>query len=190
MENKETTFYLGEKKTETVIDKNPYQEKTVISYGGEMPLVFSNEEYVPLTNDEVENKRILSDMLEKKNMINKRMLYLENKRMELLGYYMKIEKDDKGRSVRGLAKFMLVFTGAAATLMLSVIDKEKAILSAGFFIFLGLVIFIRTREERTEEKLSDLDRKVEEMEREHEKLEKEKEKLQEKIKLFKKEGHI
>ena len=194
MENNETTFYLGEKKTGSEPVNNPYKNDPVISYGGEMPLVFSNEEYVPLTNDEIENKRILSEMLEKKNMISRRLLYLEGKKQDLLGYYMKIEKNDKGRYVREFVKVFLFFIGLFIVLTLGALNKKAAITAAVTMIVFSLVIYIRYRVEGTDEKLEDLDRKMNGMEEEHRKLEFEKEKLEEKIKEFKEhekeQGHI
>ena len=164
MENNETTFYLGEKKTEPEAVGNPYRKDPVISYGGEMPLVFSNEEYVPLTNDEIEKKRILSEMLEKKNMINRRLLYLEGKKQDLLGYYMKIEKNDKGRDIRGFAKAMLTFLGIFIVLMLGVLNRKAAVTAAFVMIIFSLIIYVRYRVEGTDEKLEDLDRKMNDME--------------------------
>ena len=187
MENNETTFYLGEKKEEPEPIDNPYKKDPVISYGGEMPLVFCNEEYVPLTNDEIANKRILSELLEKKNMINRRMLYLENKRMELLGYSMKIEKEDSGKGIRGFAKFMLIFSTAAVLLILKAM-REKGIAFMVAVIFAVTYLFMRVRyqSEDPSQKLEELDRKMTDMEEEHRKLELEKEKLLERIEEFKK----
>lgn len=187
MEDNETTFYLGEKKEEPAPVDNPYKKEPVISYGGDMPLVFSNEEYTPLTNDEIANKRILSELLEKKNMINRRMLYLENRKMELLGYCMKIDREDSGKGIRGFAKFILIFSTVAVLLILKAM-REKGIAFMVAVIFAVIYLFIRVRyqTEDPSKKLDDLDRKMTEMEEEHRKLELEKEKLMEKIEEFKK----
>ena len=115
-------------------NSNPYV-KPVISYGGEMPLVFSNEEYVPRTSDEVEKNRVLSEMLEKKNMINRRLLYLESKRMELLGYYMKIEKSDKGSGAREFLKIFLFLIGAIVVFAIAMLSKKAAVTAA--FLMIG-----------------------------------------------------
>ena len=190
MDNNETTFYLGEKKPEPEPAENPYRKGPRISYGGDMPLVFSDEEYVPLTNDEVEKNRAYSEMLEKKNMINRRMLYLEKRKMELLGYYMKIEKNDKGRNIRSFAKTLLVILGVIIVLMLGMLDKRLAVAGAIAFIAMALFIYNRYSSENPDGKLNDLDNKMTAMEDEHKMLEREKEELLAKIQEYRDKEHI
>ncbi len=187
IDNKE--HYLGERiqtEVQTEIKKADLQ----ISYGGDIPQVFNNEEYVPLTNAEIEAKRVLSEMYEKKNMINRRMLYLENKRMELLSYYMNIKQRNKDNGLSGLT-FRIIPIAVLMIMIIHTLYRNTFILVISIILMICLLILIvKYRKRDTVKALKDLDIKIDDMEKEHKKLEAERKSLLENIEEYKSKKQI
>lgn len=92
MENKENTFYLGKREHPEEPPK-PEEPKYRLSYAGALPASFEDHQPKPRTNEDLALARLLSEKHERKSMVVRRILYLEKRRQELLGYMADADKN-------------------------------------------------------------------------------------------------
>ena len=101
MEKPGTTFYLG-KTEKTEAPQKPEEPKTGITYGGAMPLSFEHYQPEERSEEDLARARLLAEKHERKSMVVRRLLYIEKRRTELLGYMVESEKNSaKNRSFFG-----------------------------------------------------------------------------------------
>lgn len=154
-------------------------KKEKILLGGYMTEeLLDNLDYSPRTNEEVEENRKLSELYEEKNMVNRRLLYLEKKQLEIMGY---LQDSGHRKSKEDYKKGSIVFTAIVIILILIYIFYPKALMPC----IMGVIIFFVIRSGNSFGKLSDKQEKwvkqLDELKKEHEELEYKKEHLLAKI---------
>ena len=97
-------FYLGERPAQPEKEEEKKEEKEClkISYGGAMPELLEHYRPEQRTNADLEKARILSEKYTRKNMVHRRLLYLERKQQELTGYMMDAGKRKRERGLFSL----------------------------------------------------------------------------------------
>lgn len=183
MEKEDTTFYLGKKeKPET--SPEPEQTKYRLSYGGALPASFEQYQPKQRTNEDLALARLLSEKHERKSMVVHRILYLEKRRQDLLGYIADAEKNaSKGHSKNTL--FILMGTLAALFLLLLTLPLPYALISA--VVICGTIAVYLLRKNplsanyQTPRQIQ-WDQQMQEMQEEHDALMQEKDELTAQIK--------
>ncbi|MCR4643773.1 MAG: hypothetical protein K5697_17325 [Lachnospiraceae bacterium] len=106
--DKEIPFYLGERIVKEE-EKKEDEDRLRISYGGAMPEQL--EKYRPRqrTNEELAQARVLMQKYEKKQMLNRRILYLERRRLFLVT---NMQSSDRRRRGKG---FFSLFSNKKST---------------------------------------------------------------------------
>ncbi len=184
----DAVFYLGEKK-ETGPEGGEAAEKKDfrIAYGGDMPAFLENPEYRPLTEAEVEKKRILMDKHGRRSMIVRRLLYLEKRRTEIVGYMSSTERLKKRERAVGRIKIILfLILTLFVILFLYLATSANECLMVGIPLGIGLIVYAilrrRARQHTEYWREAEWEMSLNEMEAEHEELMKEKEQLTKEIK--------
>ena len=94
---KEQPFYLGERPPETNEDKDKKDGPELkMTFAGTIPEALENFKPKQRSNEELERAHILSEKHERRSMVVRRLLYLERKREEILGYMMDSGKRNAG----------------------------------------------------------------------------------------------
>ena len=131
--NTDTTFYLGTKeKNET----EPIPEPPVfhLSYAGQIPYAYEHHKYRTRTNEDLERARLLSLKQDRKSRIVWRMLYIEKRRQDLIGYMADYEKKRSGEALK-VQILALVFIVNLSICLFLILPKITAIL-----LTIGLVV--------------------------------------------------
>ena len=105
--NKDTPFYLGAKPKE---ETKPASDEPVfhLSYGGALPYSFEHHKYRPRTNEDLAKAHLLSEKQERKSRIVWRLLYIEKRRQDLIGYMADYAKKHSGEALKVLLLSILV----------------------------------------------------------------------------------
>ena len=182
--DKEQPFYLGERLPEKNDETDKKEDALKISYGGAMDEALEHYRPRQRTNEELERAHILSEKHERKSMVVRRLLYLEKKRSEILGYMMDSGKRNTGMLASMDSKAAIVIVPLA---ILGVIVAFFFPVSMGRkFLYAGVVIIMAFVCLKIAEKLihNDMDRRnrewaarLEELRTEHEELSREREDL-------------
>ncbi len=154
-------------------------KKEKILQGGYMTEEFlDNLEYTPRTNEEVKENRKLSELYEEKNMINRRLLYLEKKQLEIMGYY---QESGHRKSKEDYKKGSIIFVAVVLALIFLYIFFPKGFMPCVMVVIIIAVIKFGGKQEKLSDKQKEWTKQLDEIEKEHKELEQKKEQLLEKI---------
>ena len=184
----DAVFYLGEKKESVSAEGDTAEKKEYrIAYGGDMPAFLENPEYRPLTEAEVEKKRILMDKHERRSMIVRRILYLEKHRMEILGYMSMAHrgrKAEKRADTMGVLRSLFFVVLFFVFLYLMTTPRELLMIGLPVGAVFLIIAILRRKASREAQhwRQAEWEMQLNEMEAEHEELMKEKDQLTKEIK--------
>ena len=105
--NKDTPFYLGAKPKE---ETKPESDEPVfhLSYAGALSYSFEHHKHRPRTNEDLARAHLLSEKQERKSRIVWRLLYIEKRRQDLIGYMADYAKKHSGEALKVLLLSILV----------------------------------------------------------------------------------
>jgi hypothetical protein len=177
-------------KTDTVINPGEKNEKANsdqpvfhLSYAGQIPYAYEHFEHRKRTNEDLERAHTLSLKQDRKSRIVWRLLYIEKRSQDLVGYMANYEKKRSGETLKAQLLALVIVINLSICLFLT-ISKIAAILLtivlAVIFIYFCVEIQ-RPDRIRFSGRMAYWNSELYDLKAEHEELELEKEQISEEI---------